>query len=441
MKKIIVFIISFIILLSSINAEELNYNSASTLKSNANLNNNTYSSNKSGQNSLLINNCEVSLKNSVITKSGDDKTSNALLYGTNSAIVVTDNAIFNLTGGSINTLSAFSNGLFIDRKSNVNIINTVISTSNEGAFGLVTKDSDLSCKNITVKTSGNNASSIKINSGSNLVINSGVYETSGINSPAIYSVSDTKINDATISSLNSQGILLENEGTSTLNNVKLTSKDSNISVNNSNSNKIISLNLYNSNISTTDGDNILVSAANTAITLEDNTFTNKSKEGMFLRAKSETIDNVLTGSSVIINTKAQNIFGNIEVDDNSTLELFIKNTSTYEGMINSRDTAKSIALTLSLDSSIKLTGDSYITSLINEDNENNNIDLNGYSLYVNGEKVSASDSSENKGDIDLEKLMDNKVLMNIIKYIILGVIIFIIIMGYYKNYKKSSLKD
>ena len=44
--------------------------------------------------------------------------------------------------------------------------------------------------------------------------------------------------------------------------------------------------------------------------------------------------------------------------------------------------------------------------MINEDNENNNIDLNGYSLYVNGEKVSASDSSENKGDIDLNTAVD-----------------------------------
>lgn len=32
----------------------------------------------------------------------------------------------------------------------------------------------------------------------------------------------------------------------------------------------------------------------------------------------------------------------------------------------------------------KLTGDSYITSLINEDSSNSNIDFNGYKLYVNG---------------------------------------------------------
>ena len=35
-------------------------------------------------------------------------------------------------------------------------------------------------------------------------------------------------------------------------------------------------------------------------------------------------------------------------------------------------------------SKIKLTGDSYITSLDNEDDTNSNVDFNGYKLYVNG---------------------------------------------------------
>ena len=52
--------------------------------------------------------------------------------------------------------------------------------------------------------------------------------------------------------------------------------------------------------------------------------------------------------------------------------------------INSDNTAKSITLTLDESSKIKLTGDSYITSLDNENSNNSNIDFNGYKLYVNG---------------------------------------------------------
>ena len=39
------------------------------------------------------------------------------------------------------------------------------------------------------------------------------------------------------------------------------------------------------------------------------------------------------------------------------------------------------------ESHITLTGDSYITSLENEDTTNSNIDFNGYKLYVNGEAI------------------------------------------------------
>ena len=38
-------------------------------------------------------------------------------------------------------------------------------------------------------------------------------------------------------------------------------------------------------------------------------------------------------------------------------------------------------------SKINLTGDSYITSLDNEDDINSNIDFNGYKLYVNGVSI------------------------------------------------------
>lgn len=62
------------------------------------------------------------------------------------------------------------------------------------------------------------------------------------------------------------------------------------------------------------------------------------------------------------------------------------NSSYFEGVINKDNTAKSITLKIDKDTKIKLTGDSYITELDNEDESNSNIDFNGYKLYVN-EKV------------------------------------------------------
>lgn len=65
----------------------------------------------------------------------------------------------------------------------------------------------------------------------------------------------------------------------------------------------------------------------------------------------------------------------------------LKTSSSYEGAINSDNSAKEINLTLDKSSTIKLTKDSYVTSLENEDTENSNIDFNGYKLYVNGKAI------------------------------------------------------
>ena len=65
----------------------------------------------------------------------------------------------------------------------------------------------------------------------------------------------------------------------------------------------------------------------------------------------------------------------------------LTDSSSFEGSINSSNEAKSITLKLSKNSKIKLTGDSYVTSLDDEDTSYKNIGFNGYKLYVNGKSV------------------------------------------------------
>lgn len=76
--------------------------------------------------------------------------------------------------------------------------------------------------------------------------------------------------------------------------------------------------------------------------------------------------------------------GNIVVDSISTLTMKLSKSSSYEGTINKNNEAKEIKLVLDKTSKIKLTGDSYISELEDEDTTYSNIDLNGYKLYVNG---------------------------------------------------------
>ena len=65
----------------------------------------------------------------------------------------------------------------------------------------------------------------------------------------------------------------------------------------------------------------------------------------------------------------------------------LSNSSTYTGTINVKNSAKKISLTLDSSSKIKLTGDSYVTSLNDADSSYSNIDFNGYKLYVNGKAI------------------------------------------------------
>lgn len=79
--------------------------------------------------------------------------------------------------------------------------------------------------------------------------------------------------------------------------------------------------------------------------------------------------------------------GDIVIDSISTLTMNLKEKSLFNGKINSENSAKSIKLLLDKKSKIKLTGDSYISSLEDEDRSYDNIDFNGYKLYVNGTAI------------------------------------------------------
>lgn len=93
------------------------------------------------------------------------------------------------------------------------------------------------------------------------------------------------------------------------------------------------------------------------------------------------------GGTVKLNASKQTLTGNISLDKLSTLTMKLSNSSTYTGTINAKNSAKKISLTLDSSSKIKLTGDSYVTSLNDADSSYSNIDFNGYKLYVNGKAI------------------------------------------------------
>ena len=141
-------------------------------------------------------------------------------------------------------------------------------------------------------------------------------------------------------------------------------------------------------ITTKKGDTFYITNTSSEIVLENNTITNNDKTGNFLRAKADSWgNNGSNGGTVTLKMTNQKIEGNIVIDNISTLNMTMNHDSSYKGTINSDKSAKSIKLTLDKSSKITLTGDSYVTSLDDEDHTYSNIDFNGYKLYVNGKVI------------------------------------------------------
>ena len=363
----------------------------------------SYSSETGSENALLVTGGTSTISNPTITKSGDSNGDNSDFYGTNAAVLVTEGTL-NINGGNVNTNGSHANGVFAYGNGIINISNTTIKTTknNSGAI-MVTGGGTLTANNVTAETIGNSSAPIRSDrGGGTLVVNGGNYGAHGVGSPVIYSTADITVNNATLTSTSSEGVVVEGKNSVTLNNVNLT--DTNTSLNgNSETYKNIfiyqsmsgdadqgtaSFTAKDSTITTNNGDTIFVTNTTATVSLTNNKIINNDKTGGFLRIQSGKWGNSgSNGGHVTLNATNQVIDGNIYVDNISTLTMKLSNNSKYTGSINSANTAKSIVLKLDSSSTLTLTGDSYISSLENDDLTNSNINFNGYKLYVNGKAI------------------------------------------------------
>lgn len=366
----------------------------------------SYSSTTGSQNALLVTGGTSNISNPTVTKSGDSDGDNSDFYGTNAAVLVKEGTL-NINGGTVITNGSHANGVFAYSNGTINISDTNIkTTSNNSGAIMVTGGGTLTANNVTAETDGNSSAPIRSDrGGGTLIVNGGNYTSHGTGSPVIYSTADITVNNANLTSTASEGVVVEGKNSVTLNNVTMEATNTKL---NSNSETYKSIFIYqsmsgdadvgtssftskNSKIVNNKGEIIFVTNTSTVIELENNEIINNDSEGAFLKisaAKWGTSGK--NGGEVVLNAKNQKIEGNILVDNISTLELSLKNGSSYLGTINSENTAKTLSITLDSSSTLTLTGDSYITSLNNEVSDNSNINLNGHTLYVNGNAITST---------------------------------------------------
>jgi hypothetical protein len=393
------------------------YSAKFSLTEDTTLTSGEYESTEEDENALLVSgDIEVSLSNINVDKTGDsDGGDNTSFYGINSAIIAKNGANLILKNITVTTNATGANGVFSYGGSattnndssdgtTITISDSKITTTKDNSGGIMTTGGGITkATNLTVKTAGISSAAIRTDRGGGTVtVDKGSYTTTGAGSPTIYSTANVSVTNATLTSKTAEGIVIEGKNSVLIDSCELT--DSNTKLNGQ-STTYKNIFLYqsmsgdaadgssvftakNSKIITNNGDTFYVTNTTANINLENNTIVNNDSTGNFLRVQKDSWGNSgSNGGDVTLALTNQSATGNIVIDSISTLSMNMKKSSSYEGIINGDNSAKEIKLTLDKTSTIKLTGDSYITSLDNKDTTNSNIDFNGYKLYVNGESI------------------------------------------------------
>ena len=398
------------------NSSSVEYSAAKEITEDEDISRGEYKSTKADENAILISgNIKSTLSGIKVNKTGDsDGGDNTSFYGTNSGVLAKSGANVTIKNAEIITNAKGANGVFsyggsaTTNNSNsdgttVNISDSKITTKKDNSGGIMTTGGGImNATNLTVDTSGTSSAAIRSDRGGGTVtVNKGTYTTSGKGSPAIYSTANITVKNAKLISKASEGVVIEGKNSVNLENVELTDTNNTLngqsttyknifiyqSMSSDASEGTATFSSKNSTITTNKGDTIYVTNTKANITLENNEFINNDKDGNFLRIQKDSWGSSgSNGGDVNLVLKNQKVNGNIVVDSISKLSMELTK-SNYEGTINNTNEANNIKLVLDKTSKIKLTGDSYISELEDEDTSYSNIDLNGYKLYVNGKEL------------------------------------------------------
>lgn len=336
---------------------------------------------------------KASVTGAEIIKSAGNASSadGASFTGVNAAVRVYDSAELTMTDCTVEASASNATGVFAYDKGVVTLENCTVTVSGGGAGGVqVAGGGTLYGTNLTV-TSASKAAIRSDRGGGIMVLDGGTYTSTGSNGcPAIYSTADITVKNADCISTNSRAVIIEGKNSVTLENCTLTGNDQSTKEGSVKANVL----LYQS----ASGD---ASVGTSVFTMTGGSM--KSNSGaMFYCTNTASVINLesaelilsedgtlLTvsagrwgkdgknGGDCTLNAKDQTLSGSILADAISSLTLNLSN-SHYTGAVTGEG---KIAVTMDAGSTWTLTGDSYATSV---DGDLSGLNLNGYTLYVNG---------------------------------------------------------
>lgn len=299
--------------------------------------------------------------------------------GSGSSAAVSDSTLRSDLADSPAALSAFGATMNLAQS-------TLLSQGNHSPAMMVNQGSSITGNTLLIETSGNLSAIAEVY---------GSLSVSGLNANAMQAMafwlhggSDTEVLSSTVSC---SGIGQDGEdGLFVLDGLNEKGEEKK---------EKLSLTVNNSSILFNPGSRAALSApvfqvekAQGSITCIDSIFS--TDNGLLLR---------LTDSRMELNLDTQSLYGRIELDQNSTLQISLVNGSVLSASIDSVD-GKTGKASVKLDASsiLSLTGDLELDRLDNEDPSGANIQTNGYTLTVGGKNWSGSVQEETVPDFEIE---------------------------------------
>ncbi len=341
---------------------------------------------------------KASVASSVLKKTdgGASGADDASFTGLNAAVRVYDSAELELTDCEIDSTAENATGVFAYDNGVVRISDSVINVTGGGAGGVqVAGGGTLIGSNLTV-TSSSKAAIRSDRGGGMMTLVGGTYTSTGTNGcPAIYSTADISVADAVCISENSRAVIIEGKNSVSLSDCTLTGNDQSTkegsikanvllyqSASGDAENGVSVFTMEDGSMECLSGAMFCCTNTSSVINLNNAELKLSTDESLLIVSAGRWGKDGSNGGNCTLNAENQTLEGSITVDEISSLAMNLT-SSDFTGYISGDGD-----VTVSLDGSSTwtLTGDSYISSF---SGDIESVNLNGYTLYVNGEAYAA----------------------------------------------------
>lgn len=365
----------------------------------------TYNSTNADENALRIEGGgNATIEDATITKTGDSSSSeDSDFYGLNAAVLAYDGSTLTMKGGTVTSDSSGSNGIFAyGEGTEVTVSDATIRTSKGNSGGIeVAGGATITASNLDVDTQGESSAAIRSDRGGGTeTVTGGTYTTHGKHSPAVYSTADVTVNGATLTAENCEAVVIEGKNSVALNDCEVKGNVNGVATRTDVVNNVMiyqsmsgdasegtgNFSMSGGTFTAKNGTLFYVTNTDAVIELEAVDIDHPSNELLVVAGNDgQWGKEGSNGGTVKFTATEQKLDGSITVDEISSLDLTLVE-SVFTGSINAEKAAGTVNVTLEEGATWTLDGDSYITSLAGD---TSGIDLNGHTLYVNGEAWTA----------------------------------------------------